>query len=190
MIGTGGTLGTVDNPYDSAHRKARRHLARRLPAPCGYCSEIIQPGDLWHAAHRVDGDPTEGWMVAHPACNERAKIARSVARATVITVNQSEARLNALHVRRLRRLAEGFGWSQIGREEGIAADSVRNSILAALRRRGVVIDVPEGERPSITDLREAARQALTADELRVERQPAAPTGPPLRPIAGHERGTR
>jgi len=62
-----------DRGYGADHRSARAALERTLPAPCGYCGTTIYPGERWVAAHVVDGDPTAGWMVAHPACNERAK---------------------------------------------------------------------------------------------------------------------
>ena len=48
-------------------------LAASLPAACGYCQVVIQPGEQWHAAHRVDGAPQYGYVVAHVGCNERAK---------------------------------------------------------------------------------------------------------------------
>jgi len=48
-------------------------LGASLPAPCGYCHRIISPAERWVAAHVVDGQPEYGYVVAHPACNERAK---------------------------------------------------------------------------------------------------------------------
>lgn len=59
--------------YGMAHRRARAALATTLPAPCGYCGRTLTPGMAWVAAHVVDGDPSAGWVVACPACNERAK---------------------------------------------------------------------------------------------------------------------
>jgi hypothetical protein len=60
--------------YGTDHRAARRALERTLPAPCGYCGGTIYPGERWVAAHVVDGDPESPRMVAHPRCNERAKV--------------------------------------------------------------------------------------------------------------------
>ena len=60
--------------YDKHHDQARRHLAAMLPLPCGYgCGTILTKDARWVAAHRVDGDPTAGWIAACPLCNERAK---------------------------------------------------------------------------------------------------------------------
>lgn len=59
--------------YGTAHRNARMRLAVTLPTLCGYCSQLVRSGDQWVAAHVRDGKPEYGWMVAHPACNERAK---------------------------------------------------------------------------------------------------------------------
>jgi hypothetical protein len=59
--------------YGAAHRAARRALERTLPASCGYCGRVIGTEEHWHAAHILDGDPTKGWIVACPACNEQAK---------------------------------------------------------------------------------------------------------------------
>src|SRR6185369_6251516 len=59
--------------YGPEHRAARGRLARTLPRPCGYCDQVVTADERWVAAHVVDGDPTRGWMVAHPDCNERAK---------------------------------------------------------------------------------------------------------------------
>jgi hypothetical protein len=50
-------------------------LGRTIPAPCGYCGIVVQHGDRWVAAHRIDGNPAAGWMISHPDCNERAKSA-------------------------------------------------------------------------------------------------------------------
>lgn len=58
--------------YGAEHRKAREAIARTMPAPCGYCGEMI--AGRWDAAHVVDGDPSYGWMPAHPICNQRAKV--------------------------------------------------------------------------------------------------------------------
>ncbi|HSW42708.1 MAG TPA: hypothetical protein VLM76_09390 [Patescibacteria group bacterium] len=66
-------MNTTARGYGRAHQVARRILARTLPAPCGYCAETIEPGAPFNAAHRVDGDAGTGWMIAHPACNQRAK---------------------------------------------------------------------------------------------------------------------
>lgn len=60
--------------YGADHRKARQNLALMLPLPCGYCRQAIQRGERWVAAHVKDGRPEYGWMVAHPGCNERAKV--------------------------------------------------------------------------------------------------------------------
>ena len=60
--------------YGVPHQQARELLSRTLPTPCGYCGVVVQRGELWAAAHRIDGDPTAGWMVAHPICNERHKV--------------------------------------------------------------------------------------------------------------------
>ena len=60
--------------YGPAHQAARRLLAASLPQACFYCSEVIYPRERWVAAHRVDGRPKFGYVVAHPTCNERAKI--------------------------------------------------------------------------------------------------------------------
>lgn len=59
--------------YGVPHKRARAALGGHLPAPCGYCGRVIVPSSRWVAAHVVDGDPSAGWMVAHPDCNERAK---------------------------------------------------------------------------------------------------------------------
>jgi hypothetical protein len=59
--------------YDAQHQAARAELAMTLPAPCGYCGVVITRGERWVAAHVVDGDPSFGWLLAHYACNERAK---------------------------------------------------------------------------------------------------------------------
>src|SRR3990167_1518619 len=67
--------GTTARGYGATHQRARKRLALTLPAPCGYCRELVLPGSAWAAAHVVDGDPTRGWMAAHGGCNERAKVA-------------------------------------------------------------------------------------------------------------------
>lgn len=64
---------TTERGYGWPHQRARRRLARTLPTPCGYCGVLIRPGEPWVAAHRIDGDPKAGWIVAHPQCNEGAK---------------------------------------------------------------------------------------------------------------------
>jgi hypothetical protein len=62
--------------YGAAHQAARKALAAQLPDLCGYCHKVIRLSDKWVAAHVVDGQPDMGWMVAHPDCNERAKVRR------------------------------------------------------------------------------------------------------------------
>jgi len=64
---------TTQRGYGSHHQSAREQLARTLPAPCWYCGTTIGTGERWDAAHRVDGRPQFGYVVAHPACNQRAK---------------------------------------------------------------------------------------------------------------------
>jgi hypothetical protein len=66
-------LSRQERGYDVDHDRARRALALTLPAACGYCGKPVLPFTRWVAAHRVDGDPSAGWMVSHPDCNERAK---------------------------------------------------------------------------------------------------------------------
>jgi 5-methylcytosine-specific restriction endonuclease McrA len=34
-------------------KRTRRLFARFLPAPCGRCGQVINPGDDWHLGHRV-----------------------------------------------------------------------------------------------------------------------------------------
>src|SRR5215212_6882064 len=63
--------------YGAEHQQARGRLAALLPAPCGYCREIVQVGERFDAAHVIDGAPEYGWRVAHPSCNQRAKVAES-----------------------------------------------------------------------------------------------------------------
>ena len=46
-----GCATTVARGYGTAHRKARRRLARSLPAPCAYCHILIRPGERFNAAH-------------------------------------------------------------------------------------------------------------------------------------------
>ena len=65
---------TTERGYGRTHQQARESLGRTLPTPCGYCRVVVWRGELWVAAHRIDGDPTAGWMVAHPTCNERGKM--------------------------------------------------------------------------------------------------------------------
>lgn len=64
---------TSQRGYGAVHQGVRRALSATLPAPCGYCGAMLYPDEAWVAAHRVDGDPAAGWLVAHPMCNERAK---------------------------------------------------------------------------------------------------------------------
>lgn len=65
---------TTARGYGSDHQRARDELRRTLPAFCGYgCGAWLEPSDRWVAAHVVDGDPTAGYLVACPSCNERAK---------------------------------------------------------------------------------------------------------------------
>jgi hypothetical protein len=60
--------------YDRFHDRARRALRATLPAPCGYgCGTWLEPDGSWVAAHRVDGDPTAGWLASCRSCNEQAK---------------------------------------------------------------------------------------------------------------------
>lgn len=60
--------------YGAAHQRARAQLALTLPAPCGYgCGTQLNPNGPWVAAHRIDGDPTAGWIASCRSCNERAK---------------------------------------------------------------------------------------------------------------------
>lgn len=66
----------AERGYDAAHVRARRLLGARLPGPCGYCARVIEPSERWVAAHVRDGDPTYGWVAAHPACNVRARAVR------------------------------------------------------------------------------------------------------------------
>lgn len=68
---------TTQRGYGSAHQQAREQLRATLPAPCGYCGVVVQPDEDWDAAHVVDGHPEMGWCVAHPACNQRAKVRRT-----------------------------------------------------------------------------------------------------------------
>ena len=64
---------TTQRGYGVRHQQARVGLWSTLPAPCGYCGVTIRDGETWVAAHRIDGAPSAGWMVAHGPCNERAK---------------------------------------------------------------------------------------------------------------------
>jgi hypothetical protein len=59
--------------YGTTHRHARQQMAATLPAPCGYCGHTIWPDQRWDLAHVIDGDPTAGYIAAHPICNQRAK---------------------------------------------------------------------------------------------------------------------
>ena len=66
--------------YGAAHQRIRAQLEGTLPTPCLYadtdpnCAGIVTSDERWVAAHIVDGDPTSPRAVAHPACNERAKV--------------------------------------------------------------------------------------------------------------------
>ena len=60
--------------YGVPHQRAKERLRLTLPCPCGYCGVVIERGEAWVTAHVIDGQPSAGWMVAHPACNERAKL--------------------------------------------------------------------------------------------------------------------
>lgn len=71
---------TAARGYGAAHQGARRLLAASLPAHCGYCGLIVDPGEPFDAAHVVDGDPSSGYVVAHPRCNQRAKGWRGISR--------------------------------------------------------------------------------------------------------------
>ena len=71
---------TVERGYGQAHRNARKRLARQLPAPCGVCGETIWPDEPWHCSHLVDGDPSAGWVAAHPVCNQSMKARRRALR--------------------------------------------------------------------------------------------------------------
>lgn len=68
------TKTTTQRGYGSPHQSVRLALAATLPAPCGYCGVVIGIGERWDAAHRVDGHPEYGLFVAHPSCNQRAKV--------------------------------------------------------------------------------------------------------------------
>lgn len=59
--------------YGNHHRQARRRLADQLPAPCGYGCGTLLTVATFVAAHRVDGDPTAGWIASCRSCNERMK---------------------------------------------------------------------------------------------------------------------
>lgn len=60
--------------YGPAHRAARAELRDTLPALCGYgCGRLLMPDGDWVAAHRIDGDPSAGWLASCRTCNERAK---------------------------------------------------------------------------------------------------------------------
>lgn len=67
---------TTQRGYGSGHQLAREALGATLPAPCGYCGVVVRQGERWDAAHVVDGDPSAGYVVAHPRCNQRAKSPR------------------------------------------------------------------------------------------------------------------
>jgi hypothetical protein len=64
---------TGERGYGAAHQSVKAQLAASLPAQCGYCGVYIDPGEPWHAAHVVDGQPERGYVVAHPRCNLRAR---------------------------------------------------------------------------------------------------------------------
>lgn len=74
----GHTRTTTQRGYGSMHQAARAGLGSTLPNPCGYCGVTVQAGERWDAAHVVDGDPSAGYVVAHPRCNQRAKAPRGV----------------------------------------------------------------------------------------------------------------
>jgi hypothetical protein len=60
--------------YGREHAAARAVLLTMLPTPCGYgCGRVLATPEDLVAAHRVDGDPSAGWMAACRSCNERAK---------------------------------------------------------------------------------------------------------------------
>jgi hypothetical protein len=67
---------TGQRGYGAPHQDARERLAMTLPASCGYCGKVLRQGDAWVAAHRVDGHPEHGWMVACARCNEVNKRSR------------------------------------------------------------------------------------------------------------------
>lgn len=64
-----------------AQQEGRRRLASTLPVPCAYgCGRVLAAGDDWVAAHVIDGDRSQGLVVACRSCNERAKGGRIVPR--------------------------------------------------------------------------------------------------------------
>lgn len=65
---------TTQRGYGWEHQQVRSSLAGTLPCPCGYCGVTVERAEPWVAAHVRDGQPEYGWMVAHPVCNERAKV--------------------------------------------------------------------------------------------------------------------
>lgn len=62
--------------HGALSRRARAHVARRLPAPCSRCGEPVALGDPWDVDHVVPSsvapelvaDP-RNWQPAHRACN-------------------------------------------------------------------------------------------------------------------------
>lgn len=54
-------------------------MALTLPAPCPFCSELVQAGDVWDVDHAVprSADPARVWdpanlRPAHARCNRAA----------------------------------------------------------------------------------------------------------------------
>src|SRR4029079_3281456 len=65
---------TTERGYGTPHQLIRQVLAKTLPRRCDYgCGAVLARGSTWHAAHRVDGDPSKGYIVACVSCNERAR---------------------------------------------------------------------------------------------------------------------
>jgi hypothetical protein len=63
----------IERGYGATHYQARALLAETLPAPCAYCGATLTADRPWVAAHVVDGDPSAGWTVSCPGCNQAAK---------------------------------------------------------------------------------------------------------------------
>lgn len=64
--------------YGAAHQAARRALSRQLPTSCAYgCGTWLTAEDRWHAAHVVDGQPEQGYVISCGPCNLRAQRKRS-----------------------------------------------------------------------------------------------------------------
>lgn len=64
----------ADRGYGAAHQRERRRWACILESagslPCPYCGEPVQHGTRWDLAHRIDGDPTAGYLgPSHHRCN-------------------------------------------------------------------------------------------------------------------------